>query len=79
MKDGIYFLKGIPMRAHSKLNEQQKNPFLKMIISVNTVTITDTVLNKSRMSLNILMHMKIMKHLLISTTLWLNIDVAVAA
>lgn len=69
MKDGIYLLKGIPMLAHSKFNEQQENPFLKMIISVNTRTIIDTVLNKSTMSFCILMHMKIMKYLLISETL----------
>lgn len=80
MKDGIYLLKGIPMFAHSKFNEQQfnENPFLKTIISVNT-TSTDTILNKSKITLSILMHIKIMKYLLISTTLWLNIDVAVTA
>lgn len=49
-KNGFYLLKGIPMLAPSKFNEQ---PFLKMIISVNTGTITDTVLNKSKMSFNI--------------------------
>lgn len=58
MKDGIYLLKGIPGLAHSKFNEQQKNPFLNTIISVNTRTSTDTVLNKSKMSFNILMHRK---------------------
>lgn len=78
MKAGIYLLKGIPVLAHSKFNEQQKNQFLNTIISVNTRTITDTVLNKSKMSFNNLMHAKIMKYLLISET-WLNIDVAVAA
>lgn len=71
MKDGIYLLKGIPMFAHSKFNEQQfnENPFLKTIISVNTTTSTDTILNKSKITLSILMHIKIMKYLLISTTL----------
>lgn len=58
MKDGIYLLKGIPGLTHSKFNEQQNNLFLNTIISVNTRTITDTVLNKSKMSFNILMHRK---------------------
>lgn len=57
------------MLAHSKFNEQQKNPFLKMVISVNTRTITDAVLNKSKKSFSILMHIKMMKYLLISGTL----------